>query len=89
VPDGPQIGGQRMGLFSHKTDPLDGLDPKTIDRSHPHPYMPHMDAAHRDHTSCSVCGQEKDDVLHIALADYLAAKAAPKAEPTSLSEIRW
>jgi hypothetical protein len=77
-----------MGLFSHKTDPGIGIDVRTIDRSRPHPYVMHTDAANRDHISCVVCGQDPDDVMHIPASEYKPAAVA-KPEPASLSEIRW
>ena len=74
-----------MGLFSHKSEPSYGIDVSSIDRSRPHPYVMHTDAAHRDHTSCVVCGQEPDDLLHIPMSEY---KPAPKPA-ASYDEIRW
>ena len=77
-----------MGLFSRK-EAVEELDISGIDRSQPHPYMPHMDAAHRDHISCRVCGQEPKDILHIPMSEY---KPQPKPQPKSqpaFEEIRW
>jgi hypothetical protein len=59
-----------MGFFSHKSEQVEELDVKSIDRSRPHPYVMHTDKANRDHTSCEVCGQEPDDVMHIPASQY-------------------
>ena len=73
-----------MGLFSHKSDKQDHIDVKAIDRSRPHPYVMHTDAANRDHTSCVVCGQDPDDVMHIPASEYHPTVAV-KSEHASLS----
>ena len=82
-----------MGFFTHKADPVDALDVSSVDRSRPHPYLPHMDPAHRDHTSCSVCGQEPRDILHIPMAEYRASLPVvtpPQPKPARAAEpIHW
>jgi hypothetical protein len=76
-----------MGLFSRKTDPVEEIDISGIDRSRPHPYLPHTDLAHRDHLSCQVCGQEPGDLLHIPMSEY---KPQPKPQPEPVyGEIHW